>query len=83
MIESAMALYKYFKKSSILPNPDRPLSERVPSIAISSANKEVQPLLSKPSERSGSQGHYMVYTEEEEAETSSRNGCNKYTKVLP
>ena len=40
-----MALYKYFKKNSILPNLDGPLSTRVPPSAIAEANKKVQPLI--------------------------------------
>ena len=36
-----MALVKYFQKVSVLPNTDGPLSDRVPSAAIASANKEV------------------------------------------
>ena len=40
-----MALLQYFKKSSLLPNPNGPLSERMPSSSIVSANKEVENLL--------------------------------------
>ena len=36
-----MALMKYFQKVAVLPNTDGPLSDRVPSAAIASANKEV------------------------------------------
>ena len=36
-----MALLKYFKKSSVLPNPAGALSNRMLSAAIASANKEV------------------------------------------
>ena len=43
-----MALYKYFEKASVLPNPDGPLSARVPSSAIAEANKRVQTLGSYP-----------------------------------
>ena len=42
-----MALYKYFKKVSALPSPDRPLSARVPTSSILNANKKVGPLLKK------------------------------------
>ena len=40
-----MALYRYFKvhsADSILPDPRGPLSKKVPSIAIASANEEVK-----------------------------------------
>ena len=41
-----MALYKYFKKvPSALPNPNGPLSGRMPSEAISSANHEMLALV--------------------------------------
>ena len=40
-----MALLKYLKKKeSPLPNSEGPLAQRMPSVAIASANKEVQPL---------------------------------------
>ena len=40
-----MALLKYLKKLTVLPNPDGPLSERMLSAAISSANNEVKDLV--------------------------------------
>ena len=41
-----MALLKYFrKKATVLSNPDGPLSERMPSAAISSVNNEVKDLV--------------------------------------
>ena len=40
-----MALLKYFKKASVLPSPDGPLSEKMPSATIAAANKEVQKVL--------------------------------------
>ena len=63
-----MALYKYFEKASVLPNPDGPLSARVPSSAIAEANKRVQPLLAEAgstSKKTGKRGQYLVYTDEE------------------
>ena len=41
------ALYKHLKKTSVLPNPDGPLSARLPSSAIAKANEEVDPLLTE------------------------------------
>ena len=41
-----MALLKYLKKkTTVLPNSDGPLSECMPSAAISSANNEVKDLV--------------------------------------
>ena len=48
-----MALLKYFKKSSFLPDPDGPISERMPSSSIASANKDVESLLDDDKERCG------------------------------
>ena len=60
-----MALYQYFKKASILPNPNGLLSTRIPSSAIAKANKEVEPLIKKStSNKSGKRGQYQVYTDE-------------------
>ena len=59
-----MALYKYFKIASDLPNPNGPLSAVIPSESIASTNKKVEPLLKKP-ESSAKQGPYLVYTDEE------------------
>ena len=65
-----MVLYKYmyFKKTSVLPNPDGPLSTRVPTTATKQANKEVETLLNNPestSKPAGKRGKYLVYTDEE------------------
>ena len=40
-------IYKHLKKTSVLPNPDGPLSARLPSSAIAKANEEVDPLLTE------------------------------------
>ena len=40
-----MALLKYFKKNSVLPDPNGPLSRSLPSSSISAANKAVKPVL--------------------------------------
>lgn len=37
-----MVLLKYFNKASILPSPDGPLSEKIPSASIAAANKKIQ-----------------------------------------
>lgn len=42
-----MALWNHFKKSSLLPNPNGPLSQRMPSSNIASANKEVENVLDR------------------------------------
>ena len=46
-INTNMELLKYFKKSSFLFNPNRSLSERLPSSIIASADREVQNLLNE------------------------------------
>ena len=44
---SMQILLKYFKKYSFLSNPNRQLSERMPSSIIASADREVQNLLNE------------------------------------
>ena len=58
-----MALLQYFKKSSLLPNPNGPLSERMPSSSIASANKEVKNLLD--GDKKPTRGQYAKYSDEE------------------
>ena len=73
-----MALLKYFQKVSVLPNPDGPLSDHVPSAAIASANKEVGDLVVRESDvpdATGSRkkrGQYLSYTEKEKARIAKR-----------
>ena len=42
-----MALFKYFKCEKSLPDPQGPLSEKVPSTSIEEANKEVKAVSDK------------------------------------
>ena len=70
-----MALYKYLKKTSVLPEPDNPLSTLVPSSAIAAANEKVQPLLteaSSTSKKTGKQAQYLVYSDEEKYRIGKR-----------
>ena len=77
-----MALLKYFNKATVLLNPDGPLSDRMPSGAISSANKEVKDLVVRESDVPDSQltngpvkrprGQYLSFTEEEKARVAKR-----------
>ena len=68
-----MTLLKYFKKSSFLPNPDCPLSERMPSSSIASANKDVESLLNDDKERCGSKrAQYIKYSDKERAKIAKR-----------
>ena len=68
-----MALLKYLRKKAIvLPNPDGPLSDRVPSAAISSANNEVKDLVNATSSDSRKRGAYQNYTDEERARIGKR-----------
>ena len=74
-----MALLKYFKKATVLPNPEGPLSDRMPSAAISAANKEVKELVVSECDASGSnlptrkpQGQYLSYMDEEKVRVAKR-----------
>ena len=48
-----MALLKFLKKSSVLPHPNGPLSERVLSSSVAAANKEVRSLVVTPVDGTG------------------------------
>ena len=70
-----MALYKYFKKQEgPLPNPEGPLSSKIPSSSIRAANQEVKPLL-VPDQAVGKtqkRGQYKKYTAQEKAKVAKR-----------
>ena len=51
-----MTLHQFFKRESLLPKPDGPLSAIVPSKSIAAANKEVEKLLDLEPEASASVG---------------------------
>ncbi len=65
-----MALLKYFKKDSVLPNPHGPLSTRVLPSAIATANKEVKPLLdaTKDNASGASRGKYACCVQSSDEE---------------
>ena len=68
-----MALLKYLKKKvTVLPKPDGPLSECMPSAAISSANNEVKDLVDATPCDSRKQGPYQNYTDKEKARIGKR-----------
>ena len=67
-----MALLKYFKKASVLPNANGPLSTSVPPSTIVSVNKDVKPLLDGQPSDSNGRGKYLVYTEEEKLKIAKR-----------
>ncbi len=68
-----MVLLKYFKKTSVLPNPNGPLSEHMHSSSITAANKEVQKVLdSGEGGVTSKRGNYTKYTEEERAQVAKR-----------
>ncbi len=80
-----MALYKYFKKSSVLPNPEGPLSYQTPSSAIARANKEVKPLLvsnKDSNDAKGKRGQYLVYTDEEKFKIGKRAAVMGVTNTM-
>ena len=68
-----MALYRYFKvhsADSILPDPRGPLSKKVPSTAIASANEEVKSVVQQPAKRA--RGPYTKFTAEQRATIGKR-----------
>ena len=77
-----MSLLKYFKRESILPHPNGPLSQSVPSSSIAAANKAVESILSPGSviedTKPGTQhpdrtrGSYEQFTAEEKARIGKR-----------
>ena len=78
-----MALYKYFKPAAAqvtgkdecpLPDPEGPLSTKVPCSSIQAANEEVRPVLleSAGTGRSQKRGHYKHYTADEKARIAKR-----------
>ena len=87
-----MALLKYFNKATVLPNLDGPLSDNMPSAAISSANNEVKDLVVRESDVPDSQltngpvkhprGQYLSYTEEEKARITKRAAESGVTNTL-
>ena len=58
-----MALLKYLREKAILPNPNGPLSDHMPSAAISSLNKEVKDLANTTPSDSRKQGLYQNFKE--------------------
>lgn len=78
-----MALYKYFKKTSVLPNSNGFLSNRVPSSAILEANKKVKPLLKESGSSSKKpRGEYLVYTNQEKLMVGRRAAEMAVTSTL-
>lgn len=74
---------KYFKKSSLVPHPDGPLSEHVLSSSIAAANKEVVDIV-QSSETSTScdqgkktRGQYCKYSENSGWKMGFWDGSNK------
>ena len=85
-------ILKYFKKeeSTQLPDPEGPLSIKIPSSSIVSANKHVEPLLRATTEESCKRGQYDSFSEEEKAkiaksacEIGVTNTIRKLSKYYP
>jgi len=55
-----MVLLKYLREKAILPNPNDPLLDHMPSAAISLANKEVKDLVDATPVIPGSEGHTKI-----------------------
>ena len=91
--DSRMSLFKYFKKinddvvdsqtqsSSPLPDPDGPLSSKIPSCSIISANDEVKPLMSS-GRATHERGTYDRFTLEEKAIIARRGIENGVTRTI-
>ena len=80
MFKIGMALLKYFQHyHSVLPKPDGPLSQVVPSLSISAANKAVMVLLDPPgaeekcTSQSDKREGYDHFTPEEKARIGKRS----------
>ena len=72
-----MALLKYLKKGTELPDPDGPLSTEMPSSSIQAANKVVKPVLEEMKAREAAatakkRGQYKSYTASEKAMIAKR-----------
>ena len=73
-----MALYNYFEKApGALPNPNGPLTDRKPSEAISSANREVSGLVFQDntvqiSKTKTTRGPYTSFSADEKARIAKR-----------
>ena len=66
--EALMSILKYFKRKgvqTVLPDPKGPLSNKVPSISIAEANKEVLKILN---ENQTKKGPYIKVTPERKAQ---------------
>ena len=82
-----MALFKYFKREKSLPDPQGPLSEKVPPTSIEEANKEVK---AKSDKCGNERALYMVATPERKAkvgkyaaENGTTNAIHHFSKELP
>ena len=63
-----MSILNYFSKDGSLPNPRGLLSARVPSLAISAANREVRAAIEEQrKKKSKKRGPYTVFTAQERA----------------
>ena len=82
-----MALFRYFKREKSLPDPQGPLSGKVPSTSIEEANKEVKAVSDKCGKE---RAPYMVATPEQKAkvgkyaaENGTTNAICHFSKELP
>jgi len=77
-----IALLKYLREKAILPNSNGPLSDCMPTAAISSVNKEVKDLVDATPSDSRKQGPYQNYTDEEKARIGKRAAKFGVTNTL-
>ena len=67
-----MALHRYFKTTEKLPNPRGPLSKRVPSKSIVSANEAVRRVIEDADSPKPPRGPYVKFLPEQKAEIGKR-----------
>jgi len=68
-----MALFRYFKKESNLPDPHGPLAQSVPSTSIDAANLDLRAVIdTMSSHNSKKRGRYEKYTPEQKAMIGKR-----------
>lgn len=78
-----MALLKYFKKSSVLPHPNGPLSDKIPSSSIAAANNEVKDQVSSLTVNEVvKRGTYSKYSDEERTKVGKRASEMGVTNTL-
>ena len=83
-IELQMVLLKFLEKSSVLPHPNGPLSELVPSSSFATAKKEVKSLVVTPVDGTGVKQSRSNYSSRQKKFTfGSNETVTKQSVVVP